>query len=54
MVLFINVVRNSIYNRKRVEKSDWEDESEPPHVEIINRERRRERRGGRRGGNDNR
>lgn len=31
-------MRDSIYKRKRVEKSDWENESGPPHVEIANRE----------------
>jgi len=33
---FINVVRDSIYKGKRVEKSDWENECRPPHVEITN------------------
>jgi len=36
MPLFINFVRYSIYRRERVEKSDWENESGPPHVEITN------------------
>ena len=31
MSFFINVMRDSIYKGERVEKSDWENESGPPH-----------------------